>query len=266
MASVFAEYDCEASGPAGQPEAGRKERGGKIFWPLFVAFIAAGLIGFFLVGPLIKNAMTNSEADHRGATMGKFQTLPIQAPGTSGAQTRSSVAMAAEAMQTRRAVLQSAAAASAALAGPLAASADGANSKTTRDRARGIYGSRIFALQGKSASDIVDEKNAFKLYLSGVYRAPLSADAKAESKKLTALSDKILKTSASGGNAQADLKEFIAYTKISDQFSSDLTIWNPRQRRNAGAPTTDTIMQQQGPSGYSLYQPLPGDTPGFKAK
>ena len=63
-------------------------------------------------------------------------------------------------------------AASVALGMPLAAFADGANSQQTVLRARGIYGSRIFALQGKSAGDIVEEKNAFTLFLSGAYRAP----------------------------------------------------------------------------------------------
>lgn len=185
-------------------------------------------------------------------------------PIASRVQTRSTVAMSAEPVQTRRALLTSAA--SVALGMPLAAFADGANSQQTVLRARGIYGSRIFALQGKSAGDIIEEKNAFTLFLSGAYRAPLSADAKAEKKKLTALSDKILKTAAAGGDASADLKTFIAEAKINDQYSSELTIWNPKQRRNPGAPTTDTVMAQSGSLGYSFYQALPGDTPGFKAK
>ena len=184
-------------------------------------------------------------------------------PAASRVQSRSSVAMSAEPAQTRRALLQTAAAVALT---PLAAHADGANSAQTVFRARGIYGSRIFALQGKSASAIVDEKNAFTLFLSGSYRAPLSADAKAQKLKLKALSEKIIKTASSGGDAQADLKAFIAEAKITDQVNNDLTIWNPKQRRNAGAPTTDTVMAQSGSLGYSFYQSLPGDTPGFKAK
>jgi hypothetical protein len=269
MASVSAqknaEYDCEASGSPGQLEVGKMERSGKIFWPLFVAFIGAVLVGFFLVGPLVKNTMIAPEGNHAGATMSKFETLrPMRSnPFASGTQTRSSAIMSAEPMQTRRAILQSAA--SVALGMPLAASADGANSKTTKDRARGIYGSRIFALQGKSASDIVAEENAFKLFLSGAYREPLAREAKEQKKKLTALSKKILKAAASGGDAQADLKQFIAEAKITDQASLKDTIFNPKQRRNPGAPPTEAIMAQMGSEGYSLYQPLKGDTPGFKA-
>ena len=31
-------------------------------------------------------------------------------------------------------------------------------------------------------------------------------------------------------------------------------MWNPTQRRNAGAPTTDAVMAQSGSLGYSFYQ------------
>merc|ERR1719469_1805865 len=118
---------------------------------------------------------------------------------------------------------------------PLAANADGANSAATVLRARGIYGSRIFALQGKSAATIVEEKAAFTLFLSGAYRTSLSGEAKANKKELTALSEKIMKTANAGGDAQADLKKFTA-----------------------------TVMDQSGSMGYSFYQTLPGNTPGFK--
>lgn len=181
------------------------------------------------------------------------------APVTSRASSRSAVSMSADV--SRRALLTTAAGA---LFMPLAAQADGANSLQTQLRARGIYGSRIYALQGKSAAAIVEEKNAFTLFLSGAYRTNIAGDAKQIKKDLTALADKIVKTAAAGGDAQADLKKFIADAKIDDQYSSELTIWNPTQRRNAGAPTTDTVMAQSGTYGYSFYQALPGDAPGFK--
>lgn len=93
----------------------------------------------------------------------------------------------------------------------------------------------------------------------------MAGEAKAVKKELTLLSDKIIKTAAAGGDSQADLKKFIAAAKITDQYNTELTIWNPTQRRNAGAPTTDTVMDQSGSMGYSFYQTLPGDAPGFKA-
>ena len=92
----------------------------------------------------------------------------------------------------------------------------------------------------------------------------MGGDAKAVKKELTALSEKIIKTSASGGDAQADIKKFVTLAKITDQYNTPLTIWNPTQRRNAGAPTTDTVMDQLGGQGFSFYQSLPGDAPGFK--
>merc|ERR1711957_580482 len=120
---------------------------------------------------------------------------------------------------------------------------------------------------GKSAATIVEEKAAFTLFLSGAYRTSLSGEAKASKKELTALSEKIMKTANAGGDAQADLKKFIATAKITDQYNTPLTIWTPTQRRNAGAPTTDTVMDQSGSMGYSFYQTLPGEqevsgTPG----
>lgn len=70
------DYDCEASVSPSQPEAGKTERSrgqkSTIFWLTFAAFVIAGLVGFFLVGPLVKNAMVDSEAKHQGHTMGKL--------------------------------------------------------------------------------------------------------------------------------------------------------------------------------------------------
>jgi hypothetical protein len=65
-------------------------------------------------------------------------------PATSRASSRSTVSMTADV--SRRALLTTAAGA---LFMPLAAQADGANSAATQLRARGIYGSRIFALQAR---------------------------------------------------------------------------------------------------------------------
>jgi hypothetical protein len=66
----------------------------------------------------------------------------FSAPITSRVSSRSTVSMTADV--SRRALLTTAAGA---MFMPLAAQADGANSAATQLRARGIYGSRIFALQ-----------------------------------------------------------------------------------------------------------------------
>merc|ERR1719223_1996776 len=74
----------------------------------------------------------------------------------------------------RRAAFGQIATAGAVLAGvPAIASADGAVSSASINRARGLYGERIVALAGAvSAGDfkaIAEEKNAFILFNSGAY-------------------------------------------------------------------------------------------------
>merc|ERR1719281_1997274 len=56
--------------------------------------------------------------------------------------------------------------AGAALAAPGAAFADGASSKAVKERSRAIYGSRVFRLQGKSTEAVLEDKNAFKLFIT----------------------------------------------------------------------------------------------------
>jgi len=74
----------------------------------------------------------------------------------------------------RRAAFGQIAAAGAVLAGvPAIASADGSVSNATINRARGLYGDRIFALKASVATGdfkaIAEEKNAFILFNSGAY-------------------------------------------------------------------------------------------------
>ena len=74
----------------------------------------------------------------------------------------------------RRSAFGQIATAGAVLAGvPAIASADGAASSASQQRARGIYGTRIAALKGAVESGdftaIAEEKNAFVLFNSGAY-------------------------------------------------------------------------------------------------
>jgi len=156
---------------------------------------------------------------------------------------------------SRRDLLQVAGAAAAMIPG--LAFADGANSAATATRARQIYGSRVYRLQTASASTIAEEANAFQLFISGTYR---TGDVKPTAKKLTALSKTIV-TKAKGGDeagAKASLKEFIALGKITEQDAVAGGNFNPKQRRNAGAPPTSEIEAQMGTSAFALYQPLKG--------
>merc|ERR1712176_1138740 len=135
--------------------------------------------------------------------------------------TRTAVSMSL----ARRELLQSAGAALALF--PALANADGANSAQTAFRARAIYGSRIYRLKSASAAAILAESNAFKLLISGAYR---TGDVKPTAVQLAKLSEL---DSIKGGN------------------------FDPKQRRNAGAPPTAEIEAQMGTEAYALYTALP---------
>jgi len=86
-------------------------------------------------------------------------------------------------MDRRSAVTQVGIAASIVAGLPSIASADGAVSKATVQRSRGIYGNRIYVLQDAvKAGDfqaVAEEKNAFILFNSGVYPGAKNKDKKA---------------------------------------------------------------------------------------
>eukprot|EP00310_Coccolithus_braarudii_P020319 CAMPEP_0183351434 /NCGR_PEP_ID=MMETSP0164_2-20130417/24845_1 /TAXON_ID=221442 /ORGANISM="Coccolithus pelagicus ssp braarudi, Strain PLY182g" /LENGTH=193 /DNA_ID=CAMNT_0025523615 /DNA_START=30 /DNA_END=611 /DNA_ORIENTATION=+ len=163
-----------------------------------------------------------------------------------------SVSMSAS---TRRDFLSTGAAALA-LAVPLAASADGANSIGNAFKARAIYGSRIYRLQSASAATILGEKNAFTLFISGAYR---TSDVKETATALKALQKAALAAAASGdeAGAKSKVKEFIALGKIVELDTKQGGNFDPRQRRNPGAPPTAEIEAQMGTQAYALYTALP---------
>merc|ERR1719310_1418093 len=138
---------------------------------------------------------------------------------------------------SRRELLGSAAAAAA--MAPLAASADGASSKAVKERSRAIYGSRVFRFQGASTEKIYEEKNALTLFITGAYRN----DDLPTQKKLKALAKSIEKSAKAGDSkaTQADLKEFIQIAKIREQDTIEGGNFDPKQRRNPGAPPTAEI-------------------------
>jgi len=149
---------------------------------------------------------------------------------------------------------------------PLAAFADGANSKANAERARQIYGSRCYRLQTASAAEIVDESSVLTLFITGSYR---SAGQKETSSALKKLAKQIVASAKAGdeASAKASLKEFLALGKITkEQDMVENGNYNPKQRRNAGAPPTSEIEAQMGPQAFALYQPLnaPGAIPKAK--
>lgn len=164
-----------------------------------------------------------------------------------------SVTMSAEApLVGRREALFAAAAFAAA---PLAAHADGASSKTVLERARAIYGSRVFRLQGAAPAKVAEEINTFTLFTTGAYRSVKDKDTVT---KLKALAKDIAKASKAGDAAatSAKVKEFVAVGKIRELDVLPGGNFNPQQRRNPGAPATAEIEAQMGTQAFALYRPL----------
>ena len=173
--------------------------------------------------------------------------------------------MAPESMMSRRQAFTSAAAAAIAAA-PLAAFADGAASPAVRERARALYGSRVARLVGASPEAVLEEKNMFTLFTTGVYRSDSAS--KDKRTKLTVLTKTAVAAAKKGDSAgaQAAIKEFIAVGEIKSVDTLELSIYNPKQRRNPGAPTTDTILDQMGSQKFALYEPVAKEYTGGKKK
>jgi len=115
----------------------------------------------------------------------------------------------------RRSAFGQIATAGAVLAGiPTIASADGAVSSATINRARGLYGDRIAALKDAVAAGdfkaIAEEKNAFILFNSGAY--PTN---KAKKNAAIAQTNEIFKAIRSGDKA-AVKKAYDAYMAAND--------------------------------------------------
>ena len=93
-----------------------------------------------------------------------------------------------------------------------------------------------------------------QLLITGAYR---TIDQKPVKKELEGLSKKILKAAEGGQVDKASLTEFLKLAKIDKNYYDDPNgIYNPKQRRNAGAPATAEITGQMATYAYSLYTPL----------
>jgi hypothetical protein len=158
----------------------------------------------------------------------------------------------------RRDVLRAASAAAAAAAAvgmPFRAQADGARSKATRERARQIYGSRIYRLQGAGVPVILDEKGVFDIFIDGAYGGLADDKSKAAVKSLKELQKTVLASAikGDGSGASAAVKEFVKVAKITEQDKLPGNVYAPTLRRNAGAPVTDQIEDQMGSMKKALY-------------
>mmetsp|Transcript_66021 Transcript_66021/g.148999 ORF Transcript_66021/g.148999 Transcript_66021/m.148999 type:complete len:158 (+) Transcript_66021:254-727(+) len=127
------------------------------------------------------------------------------------------------AAEGRREMIAKTAGAFGLIAGAGAASADGAVSTTTVARARGIYGSRILALEDAVAKGnlaaVAEEKNAFILFCSGVYTRKGAKEAALKAKAVAA-SDALLAAVEKGdtAGAKAAYKEFLSVAAIAKPY------------------------------------------------
>ena len=114
------------------------------------------------------------------------------------------------------AVLGAAAASYGALAfAPLPALAVAPPSPQAMLKSRAVYGSRIFRLQDATVAVILDEKNAFQLFITGVYGASADKQTKKELEKL----EKAALVAAQKGDASAAhavIKQFVALGRITE--------------------------------------------------
>merc|ERR1719238_1309748 len=149
-----------------------------------------------------------------------------------------------DASVSRRDFLGAGAALAAGLAAPGAAFADGASSAATKERARSIYGSRVFRLSGKSTEAVLEDKNTLQLFISGAY--PKGSDTAAT---LRGLQKAIVKAAKAGDSGETQKNREVDTVKGGN--------FDPTQRRNPGAPTTLDMEAQMGTQAFALYKPLP---------
>lgn len=94
-------------------------------------------------------------------------------------------------------------------------------------KSRAIYGSRVWRMQGGSSDQILEEKNALKLFTSGVYGS--TAD-KATRKELEKLEQSALAAAKKGdpNAAQAAIREFVAVGRIEEVDNKAGSYFNPK--------------------------------------
>mmetsp|Transcript_6232 Transcript_6232/g.10485 ORF Transcript_6232/g.10485 Transcript_6232/m.10485 type:complete len:192 (+) Transcript_6232:45-620(+) len=155
----------------------------------------------------------------------------------------------------RRDLLTTATVGAATLLSSSAAFADGANSRAVAFKARAVYGSRVVKLlDATSTEKILDEKNVFQLFVTGTYR---TLDEKATAKKLNGIAKTALAAAGKGdlAGSKAAIKEFVAIGKITDVLSVSGNDYDPKQRRNPGAPETSEIEAGMASLKYAFTEP-----------
>ena len=108
-------------------------------------------------------------------------------------------------------------------------------------KSRSVYGSRVFRLQDATPAVIVDEKNVFTLFITGVYGA--TAD-KATKKELEKLEKKAIAAASKGdaATAQAAVKDFVALGKIEELDMKPGSYFNAKSPCDrAGTPRASSV-------------------------
>ena len=123
-------------------------------------------------------------------------------------------------------MLQVGAAVAVTAAAPEAAFA-ASSSPQSQLKSRAVYGSRVFRLQNASPEFILEEKNAFTLFITGVYSATADKPVRVKLEKLEKTALAAAKKGDAAG-AQAAIKEFVQLTGIIEYDTVPGNVFNQK--------------------------------------
>jgi len=252
MASTMTALHQEELGATGKNETGQSKK-----LALALALGAAvGMLGFFVMQPhgatdgiisfdldCIKDRVgahndnldmvADCEITSHGKALGK-----LAMPGGQRSMTRHQATLAA-----------AGAAAAAVLTPQFPAVADGASSKATRERARALYGSRVYRLQGAAGPQILAAADTFDLFITGAYQ-PGNFNGETID-KLNALAKQTLVAAKKGDDKAANsaLSDFIKVGKITELDQNSLNQYNPLERRSMGSPPNAAVLEETPKAG-----------------
>lgn len=94
-------------------------------------------------------------------------------------------------------------------------------------KSRAIYGSRVFRLQNASPEFILDEKNAFTLFITGCYSTTADKPVRLQLEKLEKAALAAAKKGDASG-AQAAVKEFVQLSSIKEYDTVPGNVFNQK--------------------------------------
>jgi len=221
---------------------------------------AVGMIGFCVLQPSVaqQDGLISFDLDcvrdHLGAQAGDL-VAECEVTNRGKAVAKAFMPVGGSTSMTRRDLALAAASAAAAtvFTPPLAAQADGATSRATRERARAMYGSRIFRLQGAASKQILDEESAFDMYITSGYASfgTGSGNDFAKVEELNGIRNKLIASAKKGDDTAAGalVKDFIKAGSIKELDQNKLNQYNPLERRSMGSPPNAAVLEETPKAG-----------------